>query len=433
MGEAGEVAEKIKKTFRDSKAYSYQEMLQQAEMQGVDPEQLPEPPSLEVTVMGQFIEEGLIKVVEIQTCRVCQVVIMGDQLLYKRVLPTDKYPIVPFMNIHTRTPYPLSDIRMCKDMQEYINKTRSLIIAHATTSTNVKILVPAGSVDMREFEQKWSQPGVAIEVDFDQGAPQPVQPLPLPNELYQNEQTAKSDIDHQLGLYELMMGNSQAAPHTYKATVSIDDFGQRKIKSKLMDIEAGLSRVCQVAIPLMQQLYQEEKVIRLVQPNNMTSEYLINRSFYDDFTQTVQKYNDIGLGTYDVVVVTGSTLPTNRYAQVELYMDAYRNGLIDKEEVLKKTEIFDVEGVLQRTDTIEQLSRQLQQAQEQIKKMGGDMQTRDRENVNLKQRVEVEKFKAGLDKISNRAQSAGTLYEKRLDDATSEMASELRRTRKEAG
>ena len=63
---------------------SYQEMLQQAEMQGVDPEQLPEPPSLEVTVMGQFIEEGLIKVVEIQTCRVCQVVIMGDQLLYKK-------------------------------------------------------------------------------------------------------------------------------------------------------------------------------------------------------------------------------------------------------------------------------------------------------------------------------------------------------------
>ena len=230
-----------------------------------------------------------------------------------------------------------------------------------------------------------------------------------------------------------MMGNSQAAPHTYKATVSIDDFGQRKIKSKLMDIEAGLSRVCQVAIPLMQQLYQEEKVIRLVQPNNMTSEFLINKRFYDDYTETVQKYNDIGLGTYDVVVVTGSTLPTNRYAQLELYMDAYKNGIIDKMEVLKKTEIFDVEGVLQRTDTIEQLSSQLEQANEMIKKLEGDMQSRDRENVNLKQRVEVEKFKADLDKVSNRAQAAGTIYEKRLDDATSEMASEVRRTRKEAG
>jgi len=412
---------------------AHAEMMQQAQQQNLDKSSLPPEPKIEQISIGQLIEEGLIKVVEITVCRVCQVVIMGDQLLYKRVMPVEKYPVVPFMNIHTRTPYPMSDVRMCKDMQEYINKTRSLIIAHATTSTNVKILVPAGSVDMREFEAKWSQPGVAIEVDFDQGAPQPVQPLPLPNELYQNEQTAKSDIDHQLGLYELMMGNSQAAPHTYKATVSIDDFGQRKIKSKLMDIEAGLSRVCAVAIPLMQQLYQEEKVIRLVQPNNTTSEYLINKNYYDDYTDSVQKFNDIGIGNYDAVIVTGSTLPTNRFAQLEMYMDAYKNGIIDKEEVLKKTEIFDVEGVLQRTDTIEQLQGQLQQMEETIKDLEGDMQSRDRENVNLKQRVEVEKFKSGLDKVSNRAQAAGTIYEKRLDDATSEIASEISRARKDAG
>ena len=359
-------------------------------------------------------------------------VIIGETLLYSRILPLENYPIVPIMNIHTRTPYPMSDVRMCKDMQEYINKTRSLIIAHATTSTNVKILVPAGSVDMREFESKWSQPGVAIEVDFDQGAPQPVQPLPLPNELYQNEQTAKSDIDHQLGLYELMMGNSQAAPHTYKATVSIDDFGQRKIKSKLMDIEAGLSRVCAVAIPLMQQLYQEEKVIRLVQPNNTTSEYLINKNYYDDFTDSIRKFNDIGIGNYDAVIVTGSTLPTNRYAQLELYMDAYRNGLIDKEEVLKKTEIFDVEGVLERTDTIEQLQSQLQGAEEQIKKLQGDMQSRDRENVNLKQRVEVEKFKADLDKTSTQTKASGKLFEKRLDDVMGQVKGAVKDAEKPA-
>ena len=75
---------------------------------------------------------------------------------------------------------------MVKDLQEYINKTRSLIVAHATTSTNTKILIPSGSVDMQDFEQKWAQPGVAIEVDMDNGAPQPIQPTPLPNTLYQN-------------------------------------------------------------------------------------------------------------------------------------------------------------------------------------------------------------------------------------------------------
>ena len=65
---------------------------------------------------------------------------------------------------------------MVKGLQDYINKTRSLIISH-TTSTNMKVLVPSGSVDMKEFEEKWAQPGVGIEVDFDMG--QPVRPLLL--------------------------------------------------------------------------------------------------------------------------------------------------------------------------------------------------------------------------------------------------------------
>ena len=335
------------------------------------------------------------------------------------------------MNQHTRTPYPIGDVRMVKGMQEYINKTRSLIIAHATTSTNVKILVPSGSVDMREFEKKWAQPGVAIEVDMDQGAPQPVQPTPLPNELYQNENSAKNDIDHQLGLYELMMGNSEVAPHTYKATVSLDEFGQRKIRSKLMDIEGGLRRAGEVAIPMCQQLYKSEKLFRLINPNNSMSEFMINKRMVDDKSGEIRILNDIGVGAYDVIVVTGSTLPTNRYAQLELYMDAYKNGIIDRMEVLKKTEVFDIEGVLQRTDTIGKLEQQLEQAEEQIKELSGDLQTREREVYHAKQKAELEKFKGDLDAQSNKAKAAGTVFEKRLQDATGQISKEVREAAKD--
>ena len=379
--------------------------------------QAPIPANIQEHSFADLIEMKQIEVVEVSVKRIYMCVIMGDQHLYSRELPCEDYPLVFFMNMHTRTPYPLSDVRMVKGMQEYINKTRSLIIAHATTSTNVKILVPTGSVDMREFEQKWAQPGVAIEVDFDQGAPQPVQPLPLPNELYQNENTAKQDIDHQLGLYELMMGNSQAAPQTYKATVSIDEFGQRKIRSKLMDIEAGLKRAAECIIPMMQQLFTTEKIIRVVQPNNSISEYAINKRLFDDKMQEIGVMNDITVGKYDVVVVTGGTLPTNRFAQLELYMDAYRNGIIDKQEVLKKTEVFDMEGVLQRTDLIQQLQSQIQQATETIEQMQGDLQTREREVYHAKMKAEIEKTKSDLKATTNRAKMSGTLFEKRLDDA----------------
>jgi len=389
-------------------------------------------PFVQITFQD-LVKEKKIDVVKVTIKRVQQCVIVGDTKLYSRVLPLEHYPIIPVMNIHTRTPYPVSDVRLVKGLQEYINKTRSLIIAHATTSTNTKILVPEGSVDMKEFEEKWAQPGVAIPYDPTDGAPMPVQPTPLPNELYQNEQTAKNDIDHALGLYEMMMGNSQAAPQTYKATISIDEFGQRKMKSKLADIEAALTRVGQVAIPLMQQLYTSEKVFRVIQPNNSMSKYIINKKLIDDKTGEIKIFNKIAIGKYDIIVVTGSTLPSNRYAELEFYMDAYQKGLIDRQEVLKKTEIFDMEGVMERTDVIAKLQNQVQQAGEEIKKLKGDLQSRDREAVNLRKRIEVEKFKNDLDQVSNKAKAAGTVYEKRLDDSLSTVKQQIRDSAKNLG
>ena len=370
--------------------------------------------------------QGMIDVVKVSSKKIQLCVIIGETKLYSRILPLDKYPVVPVMNVHTRTPYPMSDVRMIKGLQEYINKTRSLIIAHATTSTNTKILVPEGSVDMKDFEEKWAQPGVAIPYDPTDGAPMPVQPTPLPNELYQNETAAKSDIDHALGLYEMMMGNAQSAPATYKATISIDEFGQRKMKSKLADIEASLTRVGQLAIPLIQQLYTTEKIFRVVQPNNSLSEYVVNKKLVDDKTGEIKLMNDITVGKYDVIVVSGSTLPSNRYAELEFYMDAYQKGIIDRQEVLKKTEVFDMEGVMERTDIIAKLQQQLEQSNEENKRLKGDLQTRDREAVNLRKKVEVEKFKSDLDQVSNKAKSAGTLYEKRLDDSLSTVKTQVK-------
>ncbi len=52
-----------------------------------------------------------------------------------------------------------------------------------------------------------------------------------------------------------------------------------------------------------------------------------------------------------------------------------------------------------------------------------DLQTRDREAVGLRKKVEVEKFKSELDGVSNKAKAAGTLFSKRLDDT---LASEKR-------
>ena len=152
----------------------------------------------------------------------------------------------------------------------------------------------------------------------------------------------------------------------------------------------------------------------------------------DDKTGEVKVINDITIGKYDLVVVAGSTLPSNRYAELEFYMDAYSKGLVDRQEVLKKTEIFDIDGVMQRMDTIAQLQGQLKQAGEQIKKLSGDLQTRDRESVNLRKKVEVEKFKGDLDKTKNKSAAAATVFDKRLDDELKNIRTDISAASKEA-
>ena len=364
----------------------------------------------------ELIGEETIVSNPVEIPRVRMVVSTGESLIYERVLPIEEYPIVPICNTHLRTPYPESDVRLYRPLQEYINKIRSLIISHASSSTNVKLLIPRGSVDKRQIEEEWGRAGTGvIEFDAELGAPIVAGPVPLPNELYKNEADAKSDLEYGFGIYELMQGGSQNAPSTYRGTVIVDEFGQRRIKSRRDDIENALNQLAKAAIPLMQQLYTEEKVLRIVQPSGEEQDQRIN--FYQVMEDgDVLKMHDVTVGSYDIQIISGSTLPTNRMAELDMYKELYQIGLIDQVEVLKKSELVDVEGVLQRAGQMQQMAQMIEKLQEELKNVKGDLQTASREEVHAKKRLELEKFGGSLDKISNRADAATSLYKARLED-----------------
>ena len=373
---------------------------------------------LDSTTIGSLKELGKILVNQVKEDRIKMIVSVGTKLLYTRILPCEHYPIVPLINVHLRNPYPLSDVRIYKPLQKYINKIRSLIIAHASTSTNVKLLVPRGSVNKREIEEEWGRAGTAVvEFDAELGTPVVAGPVPLPNELYKNEADAKYDLEYGFGVHDIMMGSTANAPSTFRGTVAIDEYGMRRSKSRQADCEAFLKQLFKVAVPLMQQIYTDHKVVRLVQPDGQTVETQFNMPLYDEFTkQEIGKVHDMTVGKYDVVPVAGSTMPSNRWAQLDTYMQMYEKGLIDQVEVLKKTEIVDTEGVLERTAMIQQLQSQLEQAQEEINNLKGDLQTADRESQHAKKRLEVEKFKSSLADPKAEIKKSSALYKERLAD-----------------
>ena len=77
-------------------------------------------------------------------------------------------------------------------------------------------------------------------------------------------------------------------------------------------------------------------------------------------------------------------------------------------------------------DIVQQLQQQLQGAQEQIKKLSGDLQTRDRESVNLRKVAEVEKFKGKLKEQELTSKSDSKLAVGKLTNAVKLQTEKLR-------
>ena len=110
-------------------------------------------------------------------------------------------------------------------------------------------------------------------------------------------------------------------------------------------------------------------------------------------------------------------MPSNKWAEWQVYLEAFQLGLIDRTEALKKTEVFDKEGIIQRFDEIEQLKQALEQAEGQIKELSGDLQTARRESVQARQRTEVEKFKTRINEMEVNAKADTKVTAGKLNSA----------------
>lgn len=373
---------------------------------------------ISVVTIGDLVREGLVVANPIQEERIQAVTTVGEKLLQRQILPISEYPIVPVQNGFNRNPYPMSDVRDVRDLQKYLNKVTTLTVAHAASSANVKAFVPRGSVDKSEVEQEWERPGAAIiEYNPEVGQPVIASPVQLPAELYQQADRAERRIQRIMGVFDMQRGDPSDAPRTFKGTIAIDEFGKRRIQSKLDDVEGALKTLGEVCITLAQNVYTEEKVVRLFQPNHDIRESTFNTPLYDEYSgELIGRVNDITVGDYDVQVVTGSTLPSNRWAQLEAYMEFYDRGIIDQIEVLKKSEIFDVKGVLERSGQMQQMAETIQKLQEQVKDLKGDLQTATRAELNAEKRAEVQKFKSRLKETEVNVDKAAELFESRLSD-----------------
>ena len=356
--------------------------------------------------------------IEVLQTRVKVCASLGEVVLYENILNTDEYPIIPLPNIWTGTPYPKSDVSRARPMQRLLNKLWSLALSHAQASAGLKLLVPLGSVeDLSQLEKDWANPNAVIEVDSSQGEPHYPAPQPLAGEFYRLIQQSEFYIDFIFGLPEMMHGFAEKPPETVRATERMISLGSERPKSKLRDIEFSINKLGRVLYNLSKGHYTYKKIFRMAQPNNNITEVMAN--FYTDVSGAVLdlKKDKHVLDQHDIRIEPGSTMPSNKYAELAVYLEAFQMGIVDKYEVLKKNpELFDKEGIMRRTDEKQQMMSQIQGLEEQLKNLQGDLQTAQRESVSDRKRVEVEKFKTRLSEVSSESKADRRVQRSKLEN-----------------
>jgi hypothetical protein len=336
-------------------------------------------------------------------------------------MPTSRYPIVPFFLHHNRNPYPVGDVSVIKGMQQEINKRRSIMIHNATLAGNYRVMAEKGSIaNKAEYEEKGSTPGFIME--YHQGFTPPKEMLPqaLPTAWIQLEQESKGDVEYAVSVFSHMMGNASDAPDTYRALLSLEESGQRKIRHKAQHANHALRILGLVVFDLASRLYDTPRILRVVGEDNIeVKEIVVNGIEIENGER--RKINDLSAGRYDLVVNDGASMPTNRMALLNMYLEMYQLGLVDKTEVLKKTDIVDKEALLERIGEQQQLMGQLDGMEEQMKDLEGLNQTlrRQLQQAMLKQGVEemASKQKTIVASQQATAEAQKSIMKARMGDA----------------
>tara|TARA_R110002020_G_scaffold15152_1_gene54083 strand:- start:108 stop:653 length:546 start_codon:yes stop_codon:yes gene_type:complete len=149
-------------------------------------------------------------------------------------------------------------------------------------------------------------------------------------------------------------------------------------------------------------------------------EVAINQPQQDPLTGEVSKIYDMMTMRCDIQVVVGSAGAKSPMQELQQNIQLMNVGIYDKSEVIKHMPgDVDKQALLSRHSEIAELSGQVEQLSEQIKKLTGDLQTRERELFHSNMRAEIsEATKPVAQAVSNIRATAKVEQEKQRAKTT---------------
>ena len=339
-----------------------------------------------ILIKDKKFSDYVVDSVKFYAPRIRQITVVGDKKLSEKVLPQSitEYPIVPFHYKWTGTPYPVSAVSPLIGKQREINKSHQIMVHNASLGFSLRWMYEEGSVDTDYWEKYASSPGALLPIRPGAAPPTPVQPAPLSNAFFTIVQEGKGDMEYLAGIYSSMQGDTQQQHETFRGMLALDEYGTRRIKQWLNNsLEPALRQLGRVVKQYSQAIYTAHKVFRIVQPNAIQDQkdVEINVPIYNDLGEAIGKFNDYSAAKFDVRIVSGSTLPVNRWAYIAELKELMQMGVIDDIALLAETDLKNKENIIKRKSLYSQLQGQVSSMEQQLKDQAGTIETLERQLV----------------------------------------------------
>tara|TARA_Y100000593_G_scaffold82182_1_gene154212 strand:+ start:100 stop:2403 length:2304 start_codon:yes stop_codon:yes gene_type:complete len=332
------------------------------------------------------LQNNLVDKVQFYNSRIKQTCVAGDQIIYEKILPESikEYPLVPLHYKWTGTPFSMSAVAPLIGKQQEINKAHQIMVHNASLGSSLRWMYEEGSVDEDLWEKYSASPGALLPIRPGVTPPTPIQPAPLASAFFQIANEGKVDMEYLAGIYSSMMGDTQKGSETYRGMLAMDEYGTRRIKQWMKtSVEPALKHLGEIILQFSQATYTAHKRFRIVQPSAIQEgkDQEINIPIYNDMGEAIGKSMDINAHKFDIRIISGSTLPVNRWAYLEELKQLMQMGVIDDIAVLAETDIKNKERIVERKSLYSQLQGQIQQLSEAIKDKEGTIETLERQLV----------------------------------------------------
>jgi len=212
-------------------------------------------------------------------------------------------------------------------------------------------------------------------------------PPPMPMYVGQKIDELKTDIEYIAGVHDSTRGKAGGSVVAAQAIMALQEAGQARIRLKVKIMEEALSELATMWYSRMQQFWKEDRIIRIAD---------INGKVIDDNLTTKDLTAD-----FDIMITTGSTMPLNRNAMLDLMIrlgqTQAEDGLpvVDREAIMEFVPVANKSKILERFEALKenQLGEEaaaMEQQLEQMLQMVEEL-TKEVEDIKTKQTQEDKK------------------------------------------